>query len=329
MGERFRGFVITAAVVGGVIVTMALFSWMGPSATGHAQAKQTVRSTQIPRLAGTEHPNLSGVWQALNEANWDLEGHDARAARVLHPGASAGSPVPAAPVLALGATGGIPPSLGVVEGGQIPYKPEALARRKDNFEHSLERDPEVKCFLPGVPRATYLPYPFQITQSNTQLMIAYGFSNAGRTIHLDTVESPGIPSWMGHSTGKWDGDTLVVTVTEFNDSTWFDRAGNFHSDGMRVVERYTPVSPDHLIYEATIEDPAVFTKPWTIKMPLYRRIEDQARVLEYRCVEMTEELNYGHLRKTQLVKEWTGDYGRRGGTLVVSIGRQPTKEEDP
>jgi hypothetical protein len=279
-------------------------------------------------LAGTDHPNLSGVWQALNEANWDLEGHAARAARVLHAGVGTGSPVPDAPVLALGATGGIPASLGVVEDGQIPYKPDALAKRKDNFEHSLERDPEVKCLLPGVPRATYMPYPFQITQSNTKVMIAYGFSNAGRTIHLDSAESPGIPTWMGYSVGKWEGDTLVVTVTELNDGTWLDRAGNFHSDGMRVVERYTPVSPDHIMYEATIEDSAVFTKPWKIKMPLYRRIEDQARVFEYRCVEMTEELVYGHLRKTQLVKQWTGDYGRRGGTLVVSIGRKPTKEED-
>jgi hypothetical protein len=231
-------------------------------------------------------------------------------------------------LLALGATGGIPGSLGVVEGGQIPYKPEALAKKKTNVDHSLERDPEVKCLLPGVPRATYIPYPFQITQSSTKVMIVYGFSNAGRTIHLDTVESPGYPTWMGHSVGKWEGDTLVVDVTELNDSTWFDRAGNFHSDSMHVVERYTPKSPDHIMYEATIEDPMVFTRPWKIKMPLYRRIEDQARVFEYRCVEMTEELVYGHLRKHQLVKHWEGDYGRRGGTLVVDISRKPTTEED-
>jgi hypothetical protein len=322
MGVRGKGLGLGVAAAIGILVVIAIFSLFGRPTESQAQAPQ------IPRLAGTPHPNLSGVWQALNEANWDLEGHAARAARVLYPGVPNGSPVPAAPVLALGATGGIPGSLGVVEGGQIPYKPDALAKKKDNFEHSLERDPEVKCLLPGVPRATYLPYPFQMTQSNTKVMIAYGYSNAGRTVHLDAVDAPGIESWMGHSVGKWDGDTLVVDVTELNDHTWFDRAGNFHTADMHVVERYTPISPNHIMYEATIEDPAVFTGPWKIKMPLYRRLEDQARVFEYRCVEMTEELVYGHLRKTQLVKHWEGDYGRRGGTLVVDITRKPTKEED-
>jgi hypothetical protein len=309
-------------IVLGILFVIAIVAFSRLSTTSEAQAPQ------IPRLAGTEQPNLSGVWQAVNEANWDLEAHGARAARVLHPGVPNGSAVPGAPVLALGATGGIPGSLGVVEGGQIPYKPEALAKKKDNMEHSLERDPEVKCLLPGVPRATYLPYPFQITQGGTKVMIAYGYSNAGRTIHLDEVDSPGFPTWMGHSVGRWEGDTLVVDVTELNDATWFDRAGNYHSDSVKITERYTPTSPHHILYEATIEDPAVFTKPWTIKMPLYRRMEDHARVFDYRCVEMTEELVYGHLRKTQLVKHWEGDYGRRGGTLVIDVTRKPTKEED-
>lgn len=322
MGERFRGLVIGLAIAGGIVAITGIVSFVGPSTTGYAQA------TPIPRLAGTSHPNLSGVWQTLNEANWDLEGHAQRVARVVQAGVGPGAVVPGAPVLALGATGGIPASLGVVDGGQIPYKPEALAKKAENFEHSLERDPEVKCLLPGVPRATYLPYPFQITQGDTKVMIAYGFSNAGRTIHLDTVESPRVPTWMGHSVGKWEGDTLVVNVTELNDNTWFDRAGNFHSDALHVVERYTPISRDHITYEATIEDPAVFTRPWKIKMPLYRRIEDQARVFEYRCVEMTEELVYGHLRKQQLVKRWEGDYGRRGGLVGVTISRKPTKQED-
>ena len=321
MGVRSRALAVGVTGVVALLV-IAIFLLTGRPARTQAQ------SAQVPRLPGTSQPNLSGVWQALNEANWDLEAHAARAARMLQPGVPNGSPVPTAPVLALGATGGIPGSLGVVEGGQIPYKPEALAKRKANLEHSLERDPEVKCLLPGVPRATYLPYPFQITQSHTKVMIAYGYSNAGRTIHLDSVDSPGFPTWMGHSVGKWDGDTLVVDVTELNENTWFDRAGNHHSDDLHVVERYTPVSPNHIMYEATIEDPMVFTRPWKIRMPLYRRIEEQARVFEYRCVEMTEELVYGHLRKSQLVKHWEGDYGRRGGTLVIDIRRNPTKEED-
>jgi hypothetical protein len=282
----------------------------------------------IPRLQGTQQPNMSGVWQALNEANWDLEAHAARAARVLRKGVPTGSPVPDAPVLALGSTGGIPGSLGVVEGGTIPYKPEALAKKKSNFDHSLALDPEVKCLLPGVPRATYMPYPFQITQSHTKVMIHYGYSNAGRTIHLDAVDDPGIESWMGHSVGKWEGNTLVVKVNDLNDQTWFDRAGNHHSSDMTVEERYTVTSPYHINYEATITDPATFTRPWKIKMPLYKRMEDNARVFEYRCVEMVEELVYGHLRKTQLTKNWEDDYGRRGGTLGVQIIRKPTKTED-
>jgi hypothetical protein len=289
-------------------------------APSERDAPERRRPTSIPRLAGTSRPDLSGVWQALNEANWNLEGQSARAAIALQPGIGNGS-VPKASVLALGAIGGVPGSLGVVVGGSIPYRPEALGRRDENAALALERDPEVKCMVPGVPRATYMPYPFHITHGASKLMIVYGFSNAGRTIHLDDVEPPLVDYWMGHSVGRWEGDTLVVQVTHLNGHTWFDRAGNFHSAELRVVERYTPVSPDHLVYEATIEDPLTFTRPWTIRMPLYRRIEDHARVFEYRCVEMVEELLYGHLRKEQLVKRAEHDYGRLGGTLGVDITR--------
>ena len=283
----------------------------------------------VPRLEGTTHPDIHGVWQALGEAQYDLEGQAAQAGAALHPGVPNGSPVPDAPVLALGALGGIPPGLGVVVGGMIPYRPEALVQRDANRAQALTRDPLVKCLLPGVPRATYLGYPFQITQGTEKIMIAYGFSNAGRTIHLDEVDSPGIDSWMGHSVGRWEGDTLVVEVTELIDQTWLDRAGNFHSGALRVTERYTPLTPHHLQYEATIEDAEVFTEAWTISLPLYRRMEEHAQVLEYRCVEMVEELIYGHLRKEPLVTHWEGDYGRRGGTLVVDITRRPTSQQDP
>ena len=296
-----------------------------PAGSGAAQP-----AAAIPRLAGTTHPDLQGVWQAMREVDYDLEGHAAEAAVALQPGVPNGQPVPAAPVLALGALGGVPPSAGVVVGGAIPYRPEALARRDENRAEALARDPLVKCLLPGVPRATYLPFPFQITQGPDKVLIAYGFSNAGRTIHLDEVDPPGVVSWMGHSAGRWEGDTLVVEVSELMDQTWFDRSGNYHSDELRVVERYTPITPYHLQYEATIHDPAVFTEPWTLSLPLYRRMEQHARVLEYRCVEMVEELVYGHLRKEQLVRRWEGDYGRRGGTLVIDVTRLPTEREaDP
>jgi len=182
-----------------------------------------------------------------------------------------------------------------VEGDEIPYQPWALAKRKENADHWLERDPEIKCFMPGVPRATYMPYPFQILQSTNKILIAYEFAGTTRTIHLDKVGDSPSPSWMGWSRGRWDGDTLVVEVTDFNEDTWFDRAGNFHSDALHVIERYTPVSPHHLMYEVTIEDPKVFTRPWKMRMPLYRRFEPDTQIREYKCVEFVEQLLYGDL----------------------------------
>ena len=284
------------------------------------------RDSTIPRLEGTAVPDIHGVWQAFSEAEYDLEGQAAQPAAVLHAGLPDGNPVPHAPVLALGALGGVPPGQGVVVGGTIPYRPEALAQREENRAAGLTRDPLVKCLMPGVPRATYLPFPFQITQGTEKIMITYGFSNAGRTIHLDEVNL-GVPAWMGNSLGRWEGDTLVVEVTDLIGETWFDRSGNFHSEALRVTERYTPITPYHMQYEATIDDPVVFAEPWTISLPLYRRMEEHPRVLEYRCVEMVEELVYGHLRKEQLVTQWEGDYGRRGGTLVVDITRRPTSDD--
>jgi hypothetical protein len=115
-------------------------------------------------------------------------------------------------------------------------------------------------------------------------------------IHFDKLEPSGVESWMGESHGRWDGDTLVVEVSGFNDTTWFDRSGNFHSTDMQVVERYTPTSPYHLMYEATITDPKVFTRPWKIRLPLYRRIEPGARLMEFKCIDFTDELLYGRFK---------------------------------
>ena len=274
-------------------------------------------SAAATRVAGK--PNFSGIWQANNEANWDLQAHEARPAAVTQPGVYPYeyARVPAAPVLALGSAGGVPGSLGVVQDdGEIPYKPEALAIRKENAEHWIDRDPELKCYLPGIPRAMYLPYPFEITQSTNKIHVAYAFAQTARTIHLDEVDPPPADMWMGHSVGRWEGDTLVVDVTSFNDRTWFDRAGNFHSDALHVVERFTLRSPDVIWYEATIEDPNVFTRPWRIAMPLYRRVEPNMQLLEYRCTEFVEEFMYGHVRKEQLVKRWEGE------TITVDITRK-------
>ncbi len=270
--------------VGGTFAVLALLA-------------QTSPPYVAPRAADG-HPDLNGIWQALTTANYDLETHVARPAMALREGPH--GPVPAAEVLALGAVGAVPGGLGVVEGGAIPYKPEALAKKKENQENWLTRDPEVFCYLPGVPRATYMPYPFQIFQNESGILITYEYAGAVREVYMKDPGPPPVESWMGQSVGRWDGDTLVVEVTGFNDKTWFDRSGNFHSDQLRVVERYTRVGPDHLFYEATIEDPAVFTRPWTIRMPLYRRVEPEARLNDFKCVAFVEELLYGQYRRKPL-----------------------------
>jgi hypothetical protein len=272
------------------------------------EVQATSTATTPARVEGK--PNFSGIWQANNEANWDLQAHAARPAAVTQQGIYPYdyARVPAAPVLALGAAGAVPGSLGVVQGdGEIPYKPEALARKQENAANWIDRDPELKCYLPGLPRAMYLPHPFQITQSTNKIHIAYSFTNTARTIHLDEVDGPPDDAWMGHSVGHWEGDTLVVNVTNFNDRSWFDRAGNYHSAALRLTERFTLKSPDVIWYEVTIEDPNVYTRPWTIAMPIYRRAEPNMQLLEFRCNEFVEEFMYGSLRKEQLVRRWDGE----------------------
>lgn len=238
------------------------------------------QSYQAPRTADGK-PNLNGIWQALNTANWDLQGHAAAQG----------------PVYALGAVFSIPPGQSVVEGDEIPYLPAALAKKKENQAKWVNLDPEVKCFLPGVPRATYLPYPFQIVQSQKNILFSYEYASAVRIINMEAPTKSPADSWMGWSNGRWEGETLVIDVTSQNEDTWFDRAGNYHSDALHVVERYTPRSADTLLYEATIEDPKVFSRPWKISMPLYRRVDKNVRILEYKCVEFAEEIMYGSLRK--------------------------------
>jgi hypothetical protein len=241
-------------------------------------------------------PNLNGIWQAMNTANWNLEPH-------------AAGPNPVADRL-IGATGAIPAGLGVIEGGTIPYKPEALERLQHHGEHLINYDPEAACYLPGIPRATYLPYPFQIVQGgNDDMLMVYEYANANRVIEMRDVEIPPIDTWMGTSYGRWDGDTLVVVtlsqgpgevklpkgVMEPNGVTWLDRSGNYLSHTATVTERFTKMGDNHIQYSATIEDPELYTRPWTISMPLYRRMEPNAQLLEFRCVPFSEQLLYGDL----------------------------------
>ena len=243
-------------------------------------------------------PDLNGIWQANNTANYDIETHMARPAMFTRPGPY--GPVPAPQVLALGAIGAVPAGIGIVEGGVIPYQPWALDKRKENQEKWLERDPEIHCYLPGVPRATYMPFPFQIMQSSSAFFIAYEYDGATRNIYLKDPGPPPADSWMGQSFGHWEGETFVIDVTGFNDQSWFDRSGNHHSDALHVVERYTRTAPDVITYEALIEDKNVYTRPWKMTMPLYRRLEKDAQIMEFKCVEFVEELMYGQWRKKPL-----------------------------
>ena len=245
--------------------------------------EQSSESIIAAPVVSSDPPDLSGIWQTMNTASWNLEGHTA-------------SKMPVTDIL--GALGGIPAGMSVVEGGEIPYLPEALEKRDQNRSDWTNLDPVAKCYIPGVPRSTYMPWPFQILQTGTEIFIAYEFGSNSRTIFMDRpgTEAP-LPSWMGYSLGHWEDETLVVNVTKQVPDTWLDASGNYHGADLVVEERYTLVDENRIQYEATIDDPDVFSRPWTIKIPLYRRMEDGARLLEYKCVEFGEDLLYDHLRR--------------------------------
>ncbi len=236
---------------------------------------------EIPRTADGK-PDFSGIWQAIGSSHYDIEPHSADFG----------------PMFELGAIGAIPGGLGIVEGGEIPYTAEARQQQMENKANWLELDPVVKCYMPGIPRANYLPFPFQIIQSPEHIVYAYEFASASRIVYVDQpdFEFP-IYSWMGHSLAHFEGDTLVIEVTGQVGDTWFDHAGNHHTEDLKVTERYTHMGENVVMYEATLEDPNIYTEPWKVSFPLYRRLEENMQLLEYKCVEFTEELIYGHLRK--------------------------------
>lgn len=250
-------------------------------------------SSEIP-LGPEGKPDLNGVWQAMNRANFNLEAHSASASLQLVDGPVV--PLPHPDILALGSLGSVPAGLGVVEGGKIPYKKNALKIKVENKKNWLERDPEIKCYLPGVPRATYMPYAFQIFHSSKALFFAYEYAGATRNIFLEDPGPAPVDSWMGQSWGFWEDDTLVIKASGFNGQTWFDRSGNYHSDKLKVTERYTLLNANVMNYEALIEDEETFTRPWKIKMNLYKKIGDDAQLQQFKCVEFVEELIYGEWR---------------------------------
>jgi hypothetical protein len=227
------------------------------------------------------HADLSGIYEAMNSANWDLEDH---------------SPQPGT-MWQTGAIGAEPAGQTVIEGGTIPYLPAALEKKKANFAARRTSDPEAKCYMPGIPRANYMPYPFQIVQTPRGIMFIYEFASANRLVNMGKPEEALTDTWMGTNYGHWEGDTLVVDVTGLNGLAWLDRAGDFATKNVHVVERFTRTDPYHLMYEATIEDSAVFSRPWKISMPLYRKIDKGAQLLEFKCVEFAEQLLYGQYTK--------------------------------
>lgn len=240
------------------------------------------QSGEIPRTPSGK-PDLSGIWQAMTSAHYDIEPH--AAAEGPHPGL-------------MGALSAKPAGLGIVEGGRIPYNEQARRVRDENRVDAIDKDPLTKCYMPGVPRANYMPFPFQIVQSESVILMAYEFAESNRIVYVDQPELESqVDAWMGHSNAHWEGDTLVVRVTGQMPDTWFDRAGNHHSWEMVVEERWTATGANHIQYEATITDPNTFTQPWTISLPLYRHIDEDMQLLEFKCAEFSEEYLYGEWRK--------------------------------
>lgn len=258
--QSLRAIIVALVVLAGMMALPRTSAGQGPPS-----------GAPIPRTPDGR-PDLNGIWQAVNTAAWDLEPHAGRL--------------------------GVPPGLGVVEGDVIPYQPWAAAKKQENFRNSATADPEARCFLPGVPRAIYMPFPFQIVQTPQAIGMVHEYAHARRIIYTDGSTHPegALDFWMGDSRGRWEGDTLVVDVTNFNGQTWLDRAGNFHSEALHVVERFTLADRNTILYEARIEDPKVFTGPWKIVMPLYRRLEPNMRLLEYECVTYLQDERF---------KDWT------------------------
>ena len=264
MTHQYIGWPVVVEVAVAVLLLLIPIPVAGQASSGQAPAAAAQRDS-LPRTADGR-PELSGIWQVMNTAAWDIQDHSAQR--------------------------DVPAGQGVVEGNEIPYQPWAAAQKEENYRNRLTADPDAQCYMSGVPRITFMPYPFQIFQTPNYVVILYEYRHVMRIIHTDgSTHLPGVIDsfWMGDSRGHWEGDTLVVDTIHFNDQSWFDKAGNFHSEALHVIERYTLTSPDHINYEVTIEDPKVFTRPWKMSMPIYRRKEPNVRVLEYLCFPFLQE----------------------------------------
>ncbi len=263
------------------LLATAVFLLTAAAGFSQTSSRTATRTTaQIPRMRDGK-PNFTGLWQALGTADWDIKPHYAHAG----------------PFFQLGAEGAEPAGAGIVEGDVIPYTPEAAEKAKENLANRMKLDPEVKCYMPGIPRANYLPFPFQIVQGNKDIAFAYEYATSNRAVNMGQFREGQVDTWMGTSNGHWEGDTLVIDVSSLNGSSWYDRVGDFQTENTHVVERFTLSDADHIDYEAAIEDKSIYTRPWKISTVFYRRKEKNAQLNEFKCVEFAEELIYGDLRK--------------------------------
>lgn len=262
------------------MIFMAVFAILIASMPGFGQARGAAGPSNIPRMTDGK-PNFTGLWEASGTAYWDIRDHSAQ------PG----------PFYQLGAIGAMPAGQGIVDGGEIPYTQQAAAMQKENFQNRLKLDPEVKCYMPGIPRANYMSFPFQIVQSQRDIAFAYEYASSNRVVNMGKFKEGAVDTWMGTSNGHWEGDILVVDVSGLNGNSWYDRSGNFQTENTHVVERFTLADADHINYEATIDDKTIYTRPWKISTVLYRRKEPNAQLNEFKCVEFAEELIYGDLKK--------------------------------
>jgi hypothetical protein len=277
---RLRFLKTTLAATGAVVCALGLFApsvIQGPSAAVQAQAGPAT----YPARTFDGKPDLTGLWQSMSTAYQNLLDH---------------GPEPS-PFFQLGAIGATPMGQGVVEGNVIPYQPWAAERQQENFRNRWSRDPELRCYMPGIPRAMYMPYTFQIVHGNNEILMAFPFASSDRVVHMAKRVESVVDTWMGTSNGRWEGDTLVIEASGFNDLTWFDRAGNFHSEQLKLVERLTPLNANALDYEVTVEDAKVFTRQWKIRTILYRRLERNLQIQEFKCAPFVEELVYGYMRR--------------------------------
>jgi len=250
------------------IILTAIFiapAGVGPKSAPAARSDPKTVSYSPPRLADGR-PDFRGIWQARETAYINIEGHRAEA------GLRASPSIVVDPA-----------------DGRIPYLPGALKQRDKNYERRATADPAINCFQAGVPRATFLPTPFQIFQSVGHLAIVYTDNHSYRIVLDSSIpHDDGIDFFMGDSRGHWEGDTLVVDVTDLGDQTWLDAAGNYHSDQLHVVERYTLLGPDTMKYEATLADAMVYARPWTLRLLLYRDKKPGAQIVEDECIDQAD-----------------------------------------